>query len=57
MVKCARCDSDVDNVQTVTPDVVTKERIDLIDYGGEDFAGEASSMDVCVECMAELTPE
>jgi hypothetical protein len=57
MVKCARCDSDVDTVQTVTPDVVTKERIDSIDYSGEDFTGEASSMDVCAECMAELTPE
>lgn len=53
MVNCARCGQDVDDVQNVTPDFITKELIDSIDGGKEDFAGE-SEMEVCVECMDEL---
>lgn len=55
MVNCARCDRDVENVHTVTPDVITKELIDSIDHGEEDLAGRESSMAVCAECMEELT--
>lgn len=55
MVNCARCDRDVDTLQTVTPDVITKELIDSIDHGEADLAGRESSMDVCAECMNGLT--
>ena len=57
MIKCARCDRDVDTVRTVTPDAITKEVIDSIEHGEEDLAGRESSMDVCAECMDELTGE
>ncbi len=57
MVNCARCDRDVETVQTVTPDVITKELIQSISHGKEDLAGEESSMDVCTECIDELTGE
>lgn len=57
MVKCARCDRDVDTVRTVTPDAITKEVIDSIEHGEEDLAGRESSMEVCAECMDELTGE
>ena len=53
MAKCARCGRDVDEVQFVSPDVITKELIDSIDHSEEDFAGEGD-IEVCVECMDEL---
>lgn len=55
MVKCARCARGVDTVHVVTPDVITKELIDSIDHGEEDLAGRETSMEVCAECMDELT--
>lgn len=54
MVKCPRCGRDVDTLQIVTPDVVTKEVINSIDYGEEELVGE-DGMEVCAECMDELT--
>lgn len=53
MVKCARCGRDVDDVQDITPDAITKELIDSIDHGEEDLAGE-DDLKVCAECMNEL---
>ena len=54
MVKCARCDRDVDGVQNVTPDVITKEVIESIDHGETDLAGRTGNTKVCAECMDEL---
>lgn len=54
MVKCARCDRDVDGVQNVTPDVITKEVIESIDHSETDLAGRTGNMKVCAECMDEL---
>jgi hypothetical protein len=54
MVKCARCDCEVDHVQYVTPDVITKEVIDSIDHGEKDLSGREDTMKVCAECMDEL---
>ncbi|MFC7018894.1 hypothetical protein ACFQHP_04155 [Halomicroarcula sp. GCM10025743] len=42
----------MDDVQNITPDVITKELIDSIDHGEEDLAG--GGMEVCAECMDEL---
>ena len=53
MVKCARCGRDVDDLQSITPDVITKELIDSLDHGEEDLAGEGD-LKVCTECMDEL---
>ncbi len=53
MVKCARCGRDVDEVQSISPDVITKELIDSIDHGEEVVAGEGG-IEVCAECMNEL---
>lgn len=54
MVKCARCDRDVDAVESVTPDVISKKVLDSIDHGKEDLAGQDREMKVCAECMDEL---
>jgi len=54
MVKCARCDCEVDHVQKVTPDVITKEAIDSIEHGEKDLSGREGHMEVCAECMDEL---
>jgi hypothetical protein len=54
MVECARCDREVDEVQKVTPSVITEEVIDSIDHGKTDLAGREGDMEVCVECMDEL---
>ena len=56
MVKCARCDHDVDDLQNISPDVISKELIDSVDHGEEDIARE-DSIEVCAECMDELTGE
>lgn len=53
MVKCPQCGHDVDNLQIITPDVVTKELIDSIDHGEEIFT-EEGDMKVCAKCMDEL---
>lgn len=53
MAECARCGRDVDDLQSISPDVITKELVDSIDHGEEDFAGKGG-MKVCAECMAEL---
>lgn len=53
MAECARCDCDADDLQSISPDVISKELIDSIDHGEEDFAGEGG-IKVCAECMAEL---
>jgi hypothetical protein len=54
MVTCARCGRDVDDVETVTPDVITKEVLDSIDHGETDLAGREGEMKICTECMDEL---
>lgn len=54
MVICARCDRDVDGVENVTPDVISKEVLDSIDHGEEDLAGQEGEMKICGECMDEL---
>lgn len=54
MVRCARCDRDVDAVESVTPDVISHEVIDSIDHGKEDLAERGGGMNVCAECMDEL---
>jgi len=51
MVKRARRDPEVDRVQYVTPDVITKEVIEPIDYGKKDSAGPKSNLKICAECM------
>ncbi|GAB6861351.1 hypothetical protein JCM17092_14400 [Haloplanus litoreus] len=56
MVNCARCGRDVDDLQRISPDVISKELIDSIDHGEEDLAGE-DDLKVCAECMAELKGE
>jgi len=53
MVKCARCGRDVDDLRNISPDAITKELIDSIDHGEEDFAG-GNGLKVCTECMDEL---
>lgn len=53
MVNCPRCGRDVDEIHIVTPDDITKEVINSIDHGEDDFAGE-DGMKVCAECMDEL---
>lgn len=53
MVECARCGRDVDDLQNVSPDVITEELVDSIDHGEEDLA-EAGGMKICAECMDEL---
>ncbi len=53
MVKCARCGRDVNDLQNISPDDITKELIDSLDHGEEDFAG-GSELKVCTECMNEL---
>lgn len=57
MVTCARCSRDVDDVQIVTPDIMTKELMESIDHDEEEPGGQKSSMEVCAECMDELTGE
>lgn len=54
MVKCARCDREVDEVEKVTPDVITKDVIDSIEHGEKDLAGREGDMEVCAECLDEL---
>ena len=56
MVKCARCGDDVDDLQTISPDIFSKELIDSVDHGEEDIARE-DGMKVCAECMDELKGE
>jgi len=53
MVKCARCGRDVDDLENISPDDITKELIDSLDHGEEDFAG-GRELKVCTECMSEL---
>ena len=56
MVKCARCGRDVDDLQNISPDMISKELIDTVDHGEEDIARE-NGLEVCAECMDELTGE
>ncbi|WP_434531926.1 hypothetical protein ACODNH_23655 (plasmid) [Haloarcula sp. NS06] len=43
----------MDEVQSISPDVITEELIESVDHGKEDLAGEGD-IEVCDECMAEL---
>ncbi|WP_336364738.1 hypothetical protein [Halalkalicoccus salilacus] len=43
----------MDEVQNISPDVITKELIDSIDHGEEVFVREGG-LEVCAECMDEL---
>jgi len=56
MVKCARCGNGVDDLQNISPDMISKELIDSVDHGEEDMAREGG-LEVCAECMDELTGE
>lgn len=53
MVNCARCGRDVEKLQSIPPDVISKEQIDAIEYGEQDLARKGN-MEVCAECMNEL---
>lgn len=54
MVTCPRCGSNVSELLTITPDVVSEELIDAIDHGEDDIT-DAGGMKVCPECTDELT--
>ncbi len=56
MVKCARCDHDVDDVRNISPDMVSRELIDSVDHGEEDM-GREDSTEVRAECINGLTGE
>lgn len=53
MLKCARCGRDSDDIQEITPDLITTELIESIDHGEQDLSGQGS-VKVCAECMDEL---
>lgn len=53
MVRCARCEQEVTEVQAVTPDVITSELVDSVNDRPEDTAGEGE-IAVCAACLAEL---
>lgn len=53
MTTCARCGREVDDLEKISPDVITRELIDSIDQGKEGLAGD-DGMKVCAKCMAEL---
>lgn len=53
MARCVRCGRDVDELETLPPDVITNELIDSLDHGEDDLAGE-DDMRLCAECMEEL---
>jgi len=50
MDSCTRCDRGVDGLQTIPPDVITKELIDSIDHGEKNLAG-GGTMVACADCM------
>lgn len=56
MVECARCGRDVNEVYSITPDLITNELVDEMDHGETDIAGEGD-MEVCADCMDELKGE
>lgn len=56
MVECARCGRDVDDLQSISPDVITNELVNSMDHGEAELAAEGE-MEVCVECMDELKRE
>lgn len=43
----------MDDLQIATPDRITKEVINSVDHGEDDFSGEGG-MKVCAECLEEL---
>lgn len=53
MANCARCGRDVDTLQNISPDVISKELIEAIDNREEDLARNGN-MEVCAECMNDL---
>lgn len=53
MVKCPRCGHNLDDLQIITPDFVTKELMDSIDHGEETLTEEGFMKD-CAECIDEL---
>lgn len=57
MVRCVRCDRDVDELKSVTPDVISEDVIDSIEHGKEDLATRGSEMSVCTECLNELSAD
>jgi len=56
MVKCARCGNGVDDLQNISPDMISKELIDSVDHG-EEYMAREGGLEVCAECMDELTGE
>lgn len=53
MVECARCGRTVDNLQILTPDMITRELTDSFGDSGGTLAGD-DDMKLCVECMDEV---
>lgn len=56
MVSCARCGRDVEELQTVSPDVMTKELIESIDHGEAELI-EEDGLKLCAECIDELSSD
>lgn len=56
MVKCPRCGRDVDELQTATPDLISREVLNSIDHGEDDFTGE-DGVEICSGCLSELKKE
>lgn len=53
MAECARCGQNAEDLEIISPDVITKELVDSIDQGETDLARDGG-MKVCAECMDEL---
>lgn len=53
MENCARCSRNTDDLQSISPDVITSELIDSLDHGKEALAGE-DDIKICAECLDEL---
>lgn len=56
MAVCPRCNQDVDTLQFVAPDILTKEIIESIDSGQSNVT-EQGDIEVCAECLADLKPD
>ncbi len=53
MAVCPRCNQDVDTLQFISPDQLTKEIIESVD-SGESNVTEQADIEVCAECLADL---
>ncbi|MFB6295771.1 MAG: hypothetical protein ABEH66_02895 [Halobacteriales archaeon] len=55
-VTCPRCDREVDELQFLPPDFLTREIIDAVESDEQHFA-DGDGMEVCDGCVAELDGE